>query len=107
MAWAPGAGRYAGGRHYCGIDPPLVVRASLLAADRLYLVTGNEGLEANGISADRDQYFSSRAYSRLCLSTDCDATPTLRPILDHLAGLGRKSATPAHDAVGNYVPRIL
>jgi hypothetical protein len=100
------AGLYADGLHACGIDPPLVVLASLLGTERSSFVAGNEGIAANGIRADRDQYHFVEAVLENIPKNDRKAAPALRFILDHLAGLAGKSQTPTFDSAGNYLLKI-
>ncbi len=95
---------YAHGLHLCGVQPPLVVLASLLNVRGMKFVIGNASRlwPDTPIPADRDQYHFIESVLEAVPTDDQQTASVLRPMLDHIAGLAGKAATPTFDESGNY-----
>ncbi len=89
----------------CGIEPPLVVMASLCGMKGRGLTTGVRNVDGNleGQIADRDQLLLTEVIFEQLPSGDQECATILRPVLDQLSNAAGRASAISFDGAGNYL----
>jgi hypothetical protein len=96
---------YVTALHSCGIDPPLVIMASLVGLTGLRLTTGIRTITGlkEGQTVDRDQLHPTEVILEQTPISLSELAVTLRPILDQLANAAGCISSQSFDEAGNYL----
>jgi hypothetical protein len=90
-----------------GIEPPYALLVSLIGVTgaRFNFARGQdfEWPEASD-SFDRDQYHFDEVIFETIPPTQAECAGIIRPILDQMANVGGRAASPSFDNQGRYIP---